>query len=90
MDWDDVNGPLIYSGGGTTVPDMDSEIVVGEHAKLRSGELEVKVEITGVWDDYLEGEVIYLGPEPQLEVNGLQRGDTVEFQAENIVMLYRN
>ena len=90
MDWDDVNGPLTYSGDGTMVPDMDSEIEVGEHAKLRSGEFEVKVEITEVWDDCIEGEIIHLGPEPQLEANGLCLGDIVEFNEENIVTLYRN
>ncbi|KYN87781.1 hypothetical protein ATY36_02795 [Vibrio cidicii] len=87
MEWDDVGGPLTYFG---TVPvDMDSDIEVGEHAKLKAGDIEVKVRIINVLDDSFEGEVTEIGPDPRIEADGLRRGDVIDFIEQNIVTLYR-
>ncbi|ELA6781484.1 hypothetical protein RB979_003738 [Vibrio alginolyticus] len=88
MQWDDVNGPMTYFGA---VPvNMDRVIEVGEHAKLRADELEVKVKITEIDGGELQGEITEIGPGPRVEANGLTRGDVVSFLEQNIVTLYRN
>ncbi len=88
MNWDNYNGPNIFSGG---IPiDMDSPPEPGDTVKLTQGEYEFDVEITSTEEQIFTGEVIAIGPEPSLEAGDIKRGQQVAFKKSHIKILNRN
>lgn len=86
MQWDDVNGPRSFFGKSPV--DIYKPIEVGEMAKLRSNQYEIKVKIIDCQSEFMKGEVIEVSSEAALET--LVHGDMVDFIPKNIVTLYRS
>lgn len=87
MNWDENTFGITYSG---SLPlDSSSPPAIGNVVRLKCEEIDFEVSINSIDGTSYVGTVQAIGPIPEIEALGIQRGEEVEFQYKHIKSISR-
>jgi hypothetical protein len=86
IEWKTREGGIMYGGD---VPVSMEPAEIGDTVRIQTEDHEFDVTVDSIDGNLYEGTVRSIGPMPELEAEGIARGDSVEFSEENIFQIRR-